>query len=379
MIGSVTGRHRAAPARRTRQRRIVDPWGAGQAEAARVAQLEAARAGAAVAPMQVGLESPFHEPSALEAVVWADLAGSEFRQITRAGAMGIPALARQRHLLTGTVARCPLVSMVAAQRLPDAAQPYWMYRSDRDLSAYHRMLWTVDDVMFTGWSLWRAERGYNNELLHGERIPLERWGTDVAGRILVDGELVNSRDIILIPGPHEGILNFGASALQRMIDNLDAAAGAARNPSAFLEIHYEGDEPLTDTEIDSVIARWAAARRGEHAGVSFTGKNTRVIEHGTHESHLLIEGRNADAVDASRLVSSPAAMADATNAGASLTYETTEGRNVQFIDYGVGIYMDAIAARLSMDDVVPRTQRVAFDVTQLTVTAPSPTGAPTLD
>jgi hypothetical protein len=72
-------------------------------------------------------------------------------------------------------------------------------------------------------------------------------------------------------------------------------------------------------------------------------------------------------------------MADATNAGASLTYETTAGRNGQFIDYGVGLYMDAIAARLSMDDVVPRGQRTAFDVTQLTVTSPLPTGAPTDD
>lgn len=371
------GRHAAA--RQTRQRRTVDPWGARQAAAVRSAELEAAQLNAAVPPMQLGIESPFPHDSALQSVVWADLTGSDFRQLTRAGAMAIPALARQRHLLCGTVARCPLVAMQAAVRLPDAGQPYWMYRSDRILSAYHRMLWTADDLLFTGWSLWRAERGSEQQLLHGERVPLERWDTDVAGRIQIDGELVDARDIILIPGPHEGILNFGAAALQRMIDNLDAAAGAARNPSAFLEIHYDGDEPLTDTQIDEVIARWAAARRGENAGVSFTGKSTTILEHGTHESHLLIEGRNADAVDASRLVSSPAAMADATNAGASLTYETTEGRNVEFIDYGVGLYMDAVAARLSMDDVVPRGTRTAFDVTQLTVQAPATTGAPTLD
>ena len=79
------------------------------------------------------------------------------------------------------------------------------------------------------------------------------------------------------------------------------------------------------------------------------------------------------------MVSSPAAMADATNAGASLTYETTEGRNGQFIDWGVGLYMDAIAARLSMDDVVSRGQRVAFDTTELRALAPAPTGATTND
>jgi hypothetical protein len=247
------------------------------------------------------------------------------------------------------------------------------------------MLWTADDLLFSGWSLWRAERGFDAGtgtpvLLWGDRIPLERWEVDsLTGYILVDGETVDSRSVILIPGPHEGILNFGAGALRRMLDNLDAAANAARNPSAYLELHFTGDEPLTDTEIDDLIDRWAKARRGLNGGVSFTGKSLEVKEHGTHEAHLLIEGRNADAVDASRLMSSPAAMADATNAGASLTYETTAGRNGQFIDYGVGLYMDAIAARLSMDDVVPRGQRTAFDVTQLTVTSPLPTGAPTDD
>ena len=347
-----------------------------QVAAVRAAELEAARVNAAVPPMQVGIESPFPHDSVLNSVVWADLTGSEFQQMTRAAAMSIPALARQRHILTGTTARCPLVHMIGATRAPD---DYWMVRGDRDLSPYHRMLWTVDDLMFGGWSLWRAERGSESQLLHAERVPVERWGTDPAGRLLVDGELVSSSEVILIPGPHEGILNFGAQALTRMVANLDAAANAARNPSAYLELHYTGDEPLIDTDIDALIARWAAARRGENGGVAYTGRSLELKEHGTHEAHLLISGREADAVDASRLVSSPSAMADATTAGASLTYETTAGRNVQFIDYGVGLYMDAIAARLSMDDVVPRGHRIAFDVTQLTVMDPAETGAATSD
>src|SRR5690606_38149809 len=163
------------------------------------------------------------------------------------------------------------------------------------------------------------------------------------------------------------------AALRRTINNLEAAANAARNPSAYLELHYTGDADLTDEQIDAHVARWAKARRGENGGVAWTNKVREVREHGTHETHLLVEGRNADAVDVSRLVASPASMADATNAGASLTYETTEGRNGEFVDYGVGLYMDAIAARLSMDDVVPRGWRTAFDTSELRALAPAPT------
>jgi hypothetical protein len=350
-----------------------------------------ARAGleAAYAPTQVGPAAPsaFHPgPSALEAVVWADLTGQDNVILTRAAAIAIPALARQRHLLCGTVARCPLSVLTGATPLPVESQPNWTYRTDGAVSPYHRMLWTVDDLLFHGWSLWDATRGYAAEdqrygaLLQAERVNPDRWEVDeYTGRILVDGEPRRPDSVIAIPGPHEGILNFGAGALRRTIANLDAAANAARNPSAYLELHYTGDQDLTDPQIETHIARWAAARRGENGGVAWTNKVLELKEHGTHEAHLLVEGRNADAVDVSRLVSSPAAMADATNAGASLTYETTEGRNGEFVDYGVGLYMDAIAARLSMDDVVPRGQRTAFDTTELRNLTPAPTGAPTND
>jgi hypothetical protein len=260
----------------------------------------------------------------------------------------------------------------------------WNTRTDGELSPYHRMLWTLDDLLFSGWSLWRAWRGERQRgsrfgpLLEVDRIPMSRWETDEVDRIMVDGEHVDDGDVILIPGPHEGILNFGAPALQRTIDNLEAAATAARNPAANVELHYIGDDP-DPAWGPKMIESWARARRGENGGVSWTNKWVEVKEHGTHESHLLIEGRNADAVDVSRLVSSPAAMADATSAGATLTYETSQGRNEQFIDYGSGLYMDAVAARLSMDDVVPRGQRTAFDVSQLTILQPAPTGAPVPD
>lgn len=341
------------------------------------------QASAVVAPMHLGIQSPDawqQNPNTLQSVVWADVTGNP-GPLTRGDAIAIPALARQRHLLCGVGAGCPLVVVDGPANTPAAEQPLWTSRTDGQLSPWHRMLWTIDDLMFHGWSLWRATRGYRQyatagpgPLLTGERIPTELWDTDAAGRIRVGGEYVSAGEVILIPGPHEGILNMAPGALRRTIANLDAAANAARNPSAYLELHYTGDDQLTDEQIDAHIARWARARKGENGGVSWTNKVLEVKEHGTHQEHLLIEGRNADAVDMSRLVSSPSAMADATAAGASLTYETTEGRNSQFLDYGAGLYMAAVAARLSMDDIVPRGQRTAFDTSALTAKTIPTTG-----
>ena len=329
-------------------------------------------AAAATLPRQVGLQSPMAEPNHLQAVVWADLTGQEALILDRSSVMAIPAVARQRHLVCGTGAGCPLVQVDKVTREPDAEQPAWLTQGHGSLSAYHRMLWTLDDVIFHPFSVWEVERqrGPLGQIVWAERVANDRLDHDQEDRLLVDGHTVSEADYLILPGPHEGILQFGGPALQRTIDNLDAAATAARNPSAYLELHYIGDEPVPVEERREHVQAWADARRGKNGGVAWTNKLIEVKEHGTHESHLLIEGRNADAVDVSRLISSPAAMADATSAGASLTYETTSGRNQQFLDYGAKLYMDSLAARLSMDDVCPPDKAVVFDTDNLTLAAP---------
>lgn len=306
------------------------------------------------------IESPWTpSPTGLESVVWADLLGVDYEgPLTRAAAMAVPAVARNRHLVAGTIARLPLALLTGDTRQP---APTWMTRTDQALPPYHRMLWTIDDLIFYGWSLWTAHR-VGGQLLSVERVPWERWDTDTAGRIRVDGEYVNDPSrLIAIPGPHEGICHFGATSLRLALDNLATAATAARNPSAYLELHDTGDTPMADEEITALVGRWAAARQGKNGGVAYTNRTVELKEHGSYAEHLLIEGRNADAVDVARMVSNPASMGDATNAGASLTYETSQGRNSEFIDYGIGLYLGALEARLSMDDVVPTGQRVAFD------------------
>ncbi len=352
--------------------KILD-WMLGGPPVAAAATFRPEVTAAATLPHQVGIKSPMAEPDHLSSIVWADLTGTDALMLDRASVMAIPAVARQRHLICGVGARCPL-RLVDPNPTPPtilADQPDWMTQGTGSLSAYHRMIWTLDDLIFHPFSVWACERqgGPAGPLVWVERIPTTRWSTDEDDTLLVDDRPVDESAVIVIPGPHEGILSFGAPALARTIDNLEAAARAARNPSAYLELHYVGTEPVSDTAKEAAIQDWARARRGETAGVAWTNANLELKEHGTHEAHLLIEGRNADAVDVSRLVSSPAAMADATNAGASLTYETSEGRNAQFLDYGAALYMDAVAARLSMDDVSPAGTGVAFDVSRLTVPA----------
>ena len=106
--------------------------------------------------------------SNLEEVVFHDVTGEFLRVMSRAAAMRVPAVARARHLTVGAIAQAPLQALRADT--PVTPQPYWMYGTDGQLgdlpatecrrlvltaqSPHQRHLWTVDDLIFYGMSLW---------------------------------------------------------------------------------------------------------------------------------------------------------------------------------------------------------------------------------
>lgn len=329
------------------------------------------------------IASPFVPyPSHLQAIVWADIFGAD-ALLSRDTAMRVPAVARSRHLICPTIASFPLVTFRGADQVDP--QPTWISNAG-PMSPWHRMLWTIDDLIFVGWSLWHVERGADNFPLSAERLPTHLWQFSADGRSIEtalspDGIMRPARadDVILIPGPHEGILTFGGDAIRQAAALATRTRQAAEQPNAQVELHYTGDQELTQPQIDALVENYARARRGEFGGVGFTNKWTEIEEHGAAQEHLLIEGRNAASVDVARAVGIPASMIDAVTASAGLEYNTGESRNGQFIDYGLNAYMRAVTARLSMDDVVPHGQSVRMDTAEWRDELPAATGPVTED
>jgi hypothetical protein len=346
--------------------------------------------------------------SQLEGVVWSDILGVplEDMPVSRAAAMSVPAIARARHLTAGTIAKMPLEALKLADPVPD--QPYWCQGSSgqrgdvtdaemRDIgvmpqSTWWRHLWTVDDHLFYGASLWLITKRYAaaDIVRAGKpaqmlRIPWAAWSLDDQGTftgldgqpILTDALVNRGVGLLYIPGPHEGILNFAQRTIRGAIDLERTAADVARRPFRLL-LNQTTDITLDAVERRAIVGEARNALR-DNDGVLFTNAAIEATAIPIDSGALLIDGRNASALDVARDVSMPAAMLDATTQGASLEYATLQGRNQQWIDYGLSLYMAGIAARLSMDDVVPQGQRVAFNDSDLTSPVASPTGHPTQD
>lgn len=345
---------------------------------------------AAVTPTTSGalpLVSPFAGDHHLQRVAWADIYGDALRlvPVTRAEAMAVPAMARARHIIAGTIATVQLRGYRGDQLLGGdnaPAPPSWLRQTGNGTTPFHRMLWTVDDLIFYGWSCWRRVNGFDGFPLSAYRVPVGEWSVQAGVVHLHDGPTgtprpANADEVIMIPGPHEGLLSFAAGSIRHAADLQRAAGVAAATPSANLLLKQTAGTPLTDPQIDALIARWAAARRGENGGVAWASIGVDVDELGTFDAHLLVDGRNAAAVDIARHASLPADLVDATN-DSSLTYSNSRDNDRRGIDYGSGLYMGAISSTLSDDQVVPHGQRVAFDLEEwLAGTVPGqPAGQP---
>lgn len=324
------------------------------------------------------LASPWAESSLTQLVASDVFPGLDLDALplSRAEAMRVPAVAKARNLLVGTIGALPLVVLDANG--PLAEQPRWTSRTD-SVSPLHRAVWTVDDCLFFGASLWGVTRGADTYPLTMDRIPPEQW-TVTNGNILVDGEPVDESEVIYIPGLLDGGLLSTASATIRGGRDMERAWTArVASPIPAMELRETSDSGLTPTEVQSVLDAWNKARRDPKGTVGWVPNGFELVDHGSTDAAVFTEGRNAVRTDIGAFTNVPAALLDAAVAESSLTYRTVSGERSEYLTYGAPFWSDPIAARLSMDDVVPRGQRVRFDYSGLTAPTAPPTGIPTED
>ncbi len=317
-----------------------------------------------VAPAAVGLVTPY-ESAIMARIAWAEHFEGATGEVNRNGAMRIPAIAKGRNVLVGVGAGLQLVELEGENRVD---QP-WLYRTAGDVSPWHRMAWTIDDLIHYGWACWAVERDASGQITDAARIPFQAWEVNqTTGTVTVNGREAAASEVILIPGSFEGILEAGADTIRGAHAVQNAWVGRAQSPIPLVELHQLTDDELDDDEIDDMVDSWAAARTSPTGSVGFTDQRVEVRVHGSVATDLYEQGRNAIVLDVARLLGLPAALLDGSMSSASLTYSTQEGHRNEFLDYTLPMWLDPIEARLSMDDVCAPGRRIRFDRSRLTDT-----------
>lgn len=284
----------------------------------------------------------------------------------RRNAMGIAAVAKIRNTACGLVGRMPLRAYTGSDL--QAAQPIIIEQPEAGRPAVTTWSWVVDALLFYGraWFIVTERYKTDNRPYRLKFVPEWNAEVDSNGRLVkAFDEAVKQADVIRVDGPHEGILNYAGSTLReaRLIDR--AARRASDNPVPSVELHQISGDDLTDDEVDTLIERWAAARRGENGGVSFTNASVEAKTMGQSAEQLLIDGRNVAALNVARAAGFPAWVVDASVNGSSITYSNSPSRTRELIDYALAPYMAAIEGRFSLDDILPRGQWCRFDYADL--------------
>lgn len=306
-----------------------------------------------------GIASPWSE-SQLSGLIWADIFDTEHRPLTRADALRVPAVAAARNRVIEKLAGRPLVDYTTAGRTP--TQPLWIHRTDNALavSPWHRMAETLDDLIFYGWSLWAVERNSDGQVTQALRVPYDRWQAQLDGSIQFDGEEVPADQVILIPGPHEGILNCAADTIRAGLDLERAWRSRARNPAPNIILEERDPNGLTQEEAQEYVRAVAKARSNPDGAVMFIPASINARIEGNSGESFLESARNAIRLDVAAYFDLTAQSIEASKTESTLTYETAETADRQATDR-MAFWSEPIEHRLSLDDMVPRGHRVRFD------------------
>lgn len=345
----------------------------------RSAALAAASSTLAPAPE---LASPFAE-STLTKIVWSDVYGSAPAIITREEALAIPAVFKARAVLLALLADKPLEAYryVAGVPTPLKTQPAWCRRTGGAVSPWHRMAWTLDDLIFYGWCLWVVRRDTGGRIVDAERVPKSAWKFDDDGRVLVkrpgsqEFAGVDAAEVVLIPGPSEGLLAYAARTITGASEIEGAWVERAKNPVPMIDLHQTVESNLKPEEAKAVVDDWNAARRN-NGGAAFTPYDIEARALGQYSADLYVEGRNASRLDAANFFNLPASLLDGSVSTASLTYSTQEGDTNEVAMYAVPYWTGPITGRLSQDDVSPAGTFVRMNLGGLVTVAQSPIGEP---
>lgn len=330
-------------------------------------------------PARYAVQTPWAEDNLTANVLLADAFGITTEIATRQNAMSIPAIAKARHIITSTVAAAVWKAYKGDAEL--GTQPPFLYRTNSAQTPVHRMIWTVDDLLFYGWSLWAVTRGAGREILDAVRIPRERWDFDSVGRVLVDGEITQEGEVVLIPASDLGLILNGSATILGALNLEREWQKRIRNPIAVTELHVtDANDPLTPEESKKLAADFNASRRTQDGVTMVTPANVEIRTHGAQVTDLFIAGRNAVAIDVARLVGLPALVLDTANINAAnQNYSNKDTARNDLLDAIRNVYIAPIEARLSQDDVVARGQSIRADLSNAISVPDTGTGAPKED
>jgi HK97 family phage portal protein len=291
---------------------------------------------------------------------------------SRHDAMSVPAVARARNLIAGTIASMPIDQFVIDQATQELRQvpPYpWVEQPQVDIPRMTTLAYTVDSLWFYGRGYWMVTEVYAED----GRPRRFRWvdPLDVTFDVDLDTGLVTRYyfrlsatprsgvgSLIVFTSIDEGLLVRAGQTIRTCIELEKAALDFARNPAPSITLKNTGMD-LPSDQVQSLLDRWRESRRSTGGAVAYLSAALEMDSVGFSPKDLaMVEAREFQVSEIARATGLPGVLLGASMSG--MTYQNVQAERRGLVDLALQPYMSAIEQRLSMDDVTPRGTSVMF-------------------
>ena len=288
----------------------------------------------------------------------------------RQQAMEVPAVARARGIMCGTIGSLPLHAYNKTTQARVYGNPL-LTQPDPDLPLSVTMAWTAEDLLFRGWSAWQvlAVNGEDGRPTQARRLDPDTvsWNTDYpTGSKITSfyylGQVLPSTgvgSIIFFNGIDEGILARGGRTIHSALAIEKAISRMAAEPVPTTVLKNSGVD-LPAEQVTNMLTSWKKAR--QERSTAYLAGNLEIQTLGFDATQMqLAENRMGMASEIARMVNIPAWYLNAEAASMTYTNVTSERRSL--LDFGIlPLLLKPIEQRLSMPDITPITQEVRFDL-----------------
>jgi len=289
--------------------------------------------------------------------------------ILRQDAASVPAIARCRNLIAGTIASIPLETylMSTGEEIPNLP---WVDQLDKRQPMEVTLAWIVDSLFYYGVAYLRVEEVYKDDnrparfsWMQNDRVTVKYTFDNST----VDYYMVNNirvpdsgvGSLVTFQAFDQGLLLRQPTTIRAAIDIEKAAAIAAQTPMGSGYIKNTGAD-LPDQQVQGILNSWKAARQSKATAYLTSTLEFNPISFAPKDM-MYNEAKAYLALDLARACNVPANMIDAEMIRTN-TYQNVLDQRKEFAAYTLMPFINAIQSRLSMDDLLPRGQKVRFAV-----------------
>ncbi len=291
---------------------------------------------------------------------------------SRHDAMSVPAVARARNLITGTIASMPLdmfVQDAATQELEQVPPLPWVRQPQADMPRMTTLAYTVDSLWFYGRAYWMVTRTYAEDGRPQEFRwidPLDvSFDTDLETGLITRYYFRNRvtpnagvGSLVVFTSIDEGLLVRAGQTIKTAIELERSSLNFASNPAPSITLKNTGVDLPAD-QVQNLLDRWRSSRQSTGGAVAYLSAALELDSVGFSPKDLaMVEAREFQVAEIARATGLPGVLLGASMAG--MTYQNVQSERRGLVDLALQPYMSAIEQRLSMDEVTPRGTTLMF-------------------